>query len=140
MKKFYVLILFVVLTTITNAQETCLIFGSGGGISGISTTYKVLANGKVFKGSGRIEIKYTEVSKIKKKQAQKLFEALNTIKIEPFNHPGNMSYFIIIGEGNSGTKFLWGSNDFVVPKELEDLYRESTSKLSKLKYTPVKNQ
>lgn len=135
---FFISFLMAVYTTV-NCQENYIAFGSGGGYSGMATVYKLAQNGKVLKGTGKVDIKYTESGKFKKSQAKKIFAMLNNIETDAFSHPGNMYYFISYFKNGAETKYTWGASDFQVPEELSALYRETISKLSKLDFQPVQN-
>lgn len=139
MKVFILSTLFFIVCSLLQAQESYVVFGSGGGFTGIANVYKVDKNGNVLKGSARIDTNYTDAGKIKKSQAKKLFCKMNKVATTPFNHPGNMYYFISYFHNDKEIKYTWGENDFKVPEEIITLYRETVSKLSKLEYSPVKN-
>jgi hypothetical protein len=135
---FFSIFLFSVCLIIP-AQENYIVFGNGGGFSGLATVYKVYQDGKVLKGTGRVDIQYADMGKIKKSAAKKLFRRMNAIKSTSFNCPGNMYYYISLYKNGNEIKYLWGATDFKVPEEIRTFYRETVLILLELEYNPVKN-
>jgi hypothetical protein len=136
----FLLFIFFFSSTAVSAQEKYLAIGSGGGVTGSATVYKILPGGKVYKGNGLGEIKYTECSKIKKSRAKKIFsQASQLVKAtEEFNHPGNMYYFVTLSEGDKPQRITWGETGHPVNEGLKNLYTEIQTTVSALKYKPVK--
>jgi hypothetical protein len=75
------LILIIFILPDASAQSEYLVFGKGGGIVGEVTQYRILNNGKVFKGSGLANILYTQKGKIGKPEAKKIYADLQNIRI-----------------------------------------------------------
>jgi hypothetical protein len=133
-----VCILFV--GTTSYAQESYITAGNGGGFSGIINVYKLSPTGKVWRGKGTADIKYTECSKIKKKKA-KAFVARASKEINATGdskHPGNMYYFLSVSENGEDTKITWGDPAQPAPESVKKLYQEIVEAVSSLKYKPVK--
>ncbi|NJK87366.1 MAG: hypothetical protein HC906_16655 [Bacteroidales bacterium] len=126
-------------TIISQDNGKYLIVGQGGGITGKVQQYKITCNGEVLKGSGLIEINYSQSSDIGKKKAKKYFKRIKAVQTTPFKHPGNMYYFIEFFDEGEETKYTWGSNDFSTPEELKSLYKEIWGKISALEYKAIKN-
>jgi hypothetical protein len=121
------------------AQPEYLVFGKGGGISGEVTQYRILRNGKVYKGTGRVDILYTQKGKIHKSDAKEIYASLMNIPDSSFHHPGNVYYFIQVTGDSADVRYTWGDPDFEVSDTLGELYRNTFVKISKLKYKNIKN-
>lgn len=108
------------LTSDSNSQR--LIFGNGGGFTGIYTTYELFEDGNVFILLPDNTLQ--PLKKIRKKKARELFSQADKLKIaQPeFNHPGNMTWFITIQANGMITEYKWGDANNSVPNEIEDLY------------------
>ena len=102
--------------------------------------YKLFPNGKVLKGSGRIEMNYSEFSKIKKSAARKIFNELNEFNILSFSEPGNISYFINLYTEGKELNCTWGANGIKVPEELVNIYSNAISDFSKLTFRKLKKE
>jgi hypothetical protein len=135
-------ILFILCATnlMLSAQADYIVFGKGGGFTGAVTAYKVFQDGKVQKGSGLIEIDYSCTGKIKKSKAKKIFTNLDAIEIKPFNHPGNLYFFISFFRDGNEIKYTWGSVDYEAPEAITTLYNEAVSQLSKLDFNSEKKK
>jgi hypothetical protein len=132
--------IFLFVSTAVSAQEKYIAIGSGGGVTGSATVFKITPDGKVYKGHGLGEIKYTECSKLKKSRTKKIFtKASQHVKAAgEFNHPGNMYYFVTLSEGNKPQRITWGDAGHPVNEDLKNLYTEIQTTVSALKYKPVK--
>jgi len=124
----FILTLFVSCSTtgkVTNdTVSKHLIFGNGGGFTGIYTSYKIQEDGSVF--ALLPDSTFKPVKKLKKKEARSLFEQADKIKItQPvFNHPGNMTWFIKYRVNGAETVYIWGDSNVSVPTEIKDLYNK----------------
>ncbi|HEY3406106.1 MAG TPA: hypothetical protein VGK59_22120 [Ohtaekwangia sp.] len=132
--------LFLICTYNGIAQEKFISVGSGGGFAGTVTTYKIIPNGKVFKGSGLGDIKFTECGKIKKSAAKKFVSAVadQTRLNTSFSHPGNLYYFIRYTENGKEQTITWGDADHPVPADVKKLYEEIQASVTVIRYKPVK--
>jgi len=99
-----------------------LIFGNGGGFTGIYTTYELYEDGNVFILLPDNTLK--PLKKLRKRLARELFSQADKLKIaQPmFNHPGNMTWFIKIQANGIITEYKWGDANHSVPNEIKDLY------------------
>ncbi|MEO7988998.1 MAG: hypothetical protein ABI663_05615 [Chryseolinea sp.] len=141
MKLAYTILILSFFHSITStAQEKNITIGSGGGFAGTSTVYKITSSGKVFKGKGIGEIKYTECGKIKKAHALKYIQSVSeqTQSNEQFNHPGNLYYFVGYAENSKDHKVTWGDVGHPVPESIQKLYQEINSAISSLRFKPIK--
>ncbi|MBC7569187.1 MAG: FAD-binding oxidoreductase [Spirosoma sp.] len=105
--------------------------GSGGGFTGITTTYYLLENGKLFRKTNR-DTTYTVLDKIKATQRKQLFSAvLDTcqIKTTPYNQPGNVSRFVVFQNGDETHRVTWATGDTAVPASYPKFYQSFMSML-----------
>ena len=81
--------------SIDDLPEKQLIFGNGGGMSGMVKTYTLLENGQLFHKNSLTE-EATELESISKKEAKTCFADLEQLSLSEmnFDHPGNMYYFL----------------------------------------------
>lgn len=105
--------------------------GSGGGFTGMTTTYYLLNNGKLFRKSNR-DTTYTALGRIKATQREQLFDAvLDTchIKTTPYDQPGNLSRFVVFQNGDETHRATWATGDTAVPASYPKFYQSFMSML-----------
>ncbi len=140
MKLLYIFFsLFILTSTDSFAQEKSVTIGSGGGIVGTATVYKITPDGKVLKGKGIGEIKYTECAKLKKARASKYIQSAfeQTQSTPEFNHPGNLYFFIGYAENTFERKVTWGDSSNSVPDSIQKLYQEINAMLNSIRFKPI---
>jgi len=120
------------------AQPDYLVIGKGGGFSGEVLQYRISPGGKVYKGSGLADIRYTLKGKIRRSEARKLFDDMANIKDSTFHHPGNMYYFIHKVGNDCKTEYTWGENGYEVAGSLKTIYINTIGRLSEVDFKPVK--
>jgi len=136
---YLILILFFSAQPELSAQPEYLVFGKGGGLAGGVTQYRLLSSGKVYKGSGMVDVLYAQKGKIGKSDAKKILEDLKNLPDTTFNHPGNVYYFIQFPGDTADIRYTWGDPDYQVPDALNELYRISTDQVARLTYKTLKN-
>jgi hypothetical protein len=132
---------FIFFTSFTaSAQDNFITLGSGGGITGAVTSYKITPKGKVFRGNGVGEIRYVECSKVKRSFAKENIASVHSEakKNAPFNHPGNVYYFIVYHDKGVEYKVTWGDTEHPVPDNVRKLYEIMQKEVSTLPYKPIK--
>jgi hypothetical protein len=134
MRKKFLFLFFMLYSCLVFAQGEYILFGSGGGITGQVSAYKIYTNGKVLKGKGKLEITYSETGKIKKKEARQIFKDVSKTLNTPFSHPGDMYYFIQKVSEGSDQKYTWGSADYEVSEAIGNIYNSVMKKLSSTSY------
>ena len=104
-----------------------LVFGNGGGFTGIYTTYELCEDGSLF--SLHTDQTKQVVKKLRKKQTREILEPAGKIKTaQPaFDHPGNMTWFIKYQVDGTVTEYKWGDSNSVVPNEIKDFYNQLNS-------------
>jgi hypothetical protein len=104
-----------------------LIFGNGGGFTGMYTSYELNEDGRLF--SLLADSVQHQVKKLRKKQTSEIFAQADKLKMtQPaFNHPGNMTSFIRYKSGGVLTEYSWGDPGISVPAEITNLYSQLNS-------------
>jgi len=99
--------------------------GSGGGFTGLTTTYYLLDNGKLFRKTNR-DTTYTALGKLKATRRKQLFSAvLDTCQIKEasYNQPGNVSRFVLFQHGDETHRVTWAASDSAVPASYPKFYQ-----------------
>ncbi len=101
-----------------------LIFGSGGGFTGVYISFEIHKDGHVFKILP--DNSQNEVKKLRKKQTREIFTQANKLKLNQpaFNHPGNMTWFIKYKIAGDSSEFKWGDSNFSPPNEIKEFYTQ----------------
>lgn len=133
MKPTYVFSLFILLLfigcksqqyTFEELPEKYIQFGSGGGVTGMVTTFTLLPNGQLFKNNS-ITKEYTELQKVPKDKVKLLFKMLADLKQTntPIEQPGNMFAFLEDIDGKSTYRTVWDTANPQVSEEIRTLYK-----------------
>ena len=112
---------------------TQIVFGHGGGFTGMVHEYALLENGyivKIEKDTATQRI----VKKIGKKKAATYFAAVDSMRLHTwlYNVPGNIYHYIVLKrEGKKDNKIVWdgGGNDPHAPKNIEEYYKNLSAEL-----------
>lgn len=98
-----------------------IIFGNGGGFSGIENSLLINDDGKVFELKDR-RTNYTFIKKLSSDDVDQLFQAVNTLGLMEVdkNTPGNTYKFIEIKTDNSENRLVWTSDN--VSNDIQILY------------------
>ncbi len=118
-------------TTKTNNSEMKYCVGRGGGFTGDFEEYILYENGKVYKRDFVYErdVFYKQLSAL---DTEYLLNKIDELSLygEDINHPGNMSYYLEVRQGNNTiNKIIWGAHSYYPPKELEAFHKEFFEKL-----------
>lgn len=107
-----------------DATSEKLVFGSGGGFTGMYVSFEIDKDGRVF--NILPDKSLNEVKKLRKRQTREIFAEAGQLKISQpaFNHPGNMTWFIKYSITGDSTEFKWGDANFSVPGEIKDFYTQ----------------
>lgn len=102
-----------------------IIFGEGGGFTGIETAYTLLENGQIFKQVG-VESTYKELRSIKPKTAKSIFEKVHSLQLYKMDieRPGNLYYFLQEVNEAIDSRVVWGSGNYVPPPSVIAVYKE----------------
>jgi hypothetical protein len=84
-------------------------------------------NGQVLKSEGRALPVLLE--DVKRKKARSIFEAAQALDLHKidFKHPGNTYSFIEIADSTGNHRVTWGSADFPVDPNIQDIYQQLNS-------------
>ncbi len=106
-----------------NFTRKQLVFGSGGGITGMVKQHALLEDGYLFTKTN-LEDTYTYVSKVSKRKCKGYFNQsqLLNIKDVAFSHPGNRYFFLEYKDTLSTNRITWGDGQHTPPEEITDLY------------------
>jgi len=108
-----------------------IIIGSGGGVTGAVTTYKIYEDGSLFENHTlNVNQPQKKLSVLKEvKELQNQFDALNidTIKL---NAPGNMYFFVGYEKDGIDHRCTWGANDVETPENLKTFYTNLMNTIS----------
>ena len=101
-----------------------IIFGSGGGFSGLLIEYILLENGQLFKKTSA-DKKIMEGKAISSQQTKQVFNNYSFLKIgnAKHNHPGNLYYFIRYKRKDKGHEVVWGDNTYPMDPQIKVYYQ-----------------
>lgn len=118
--------------TIEELPDQQLYFGSGGGFTGAVNEYMLLDNGQLYKHDGG---EYTEVPKVKKKKAEKLFKTYYDLKLDSlqFRRPGNMYYYLRMKDKEEEFFTSWGNPAVLPDSAIGVLYDDLMGLVRKVK-------
>jgi len=115
---------------IDNLPEEQIIFGNGGGVTGVTVTYILLSNGQLFK-TNAWQKDTAELTKIKPKLAKEYFKQIEELDWEKtdINKPGNIYHFLSYKTANNTHRATWGATNYEPPKPLKDIYKSLKQEL-----------
>lgn len=105
--------------------DSQIIFGSGGGFTGMVSTYVLLEDGRIFDKAPASE-SFTLLKKGEKKAARACFEQLSKMKMAEMvlDYPGNLYYFIELKAPETAPyRLTWGDMNTAIPDEVSALYQ-----------------
>ncbi len=94
-----------------------VVFGVGGGVTGIVTSYTLKSDGSLYKGDEFLK-------KIAKKDVKNMFKKLSDIADYKYSKPANMYQFLELRTANSNNKIVWGLGDKGVDNHIFVIYDE----------------
>ena len=91
--------------------ESRIVFGHGGGFSGLEKTYALLENGALFELT-KMGQEYIKLDKVPKEQVSQLLTNFNFLKFDELklNEPGNTYKFIELNVNGSQNRIVWGNS------------------------------
>jgi hypothetical protein len=106
------------------ADQVGLVWGSGGGITGKVTSYKLLESGNITRSMG-VDGSTTDIKPIKAKVAKAMFSAAKDLSLAEVaqNTPGNMYYFLELVVDGKTNRITWGEAGTEVPSKVKDFYQ-----------------
>jgi hypothetical protein len=106
-----------------NYGKSQLIIGSSGGVSGMIREYSLLDNGQLFLSKG-VKGEWKALKKIKKPETHEIFNKVDDLGLATlkFNHPGNMTYYILIKQPPRSNEIKWGESGVKTPEAIKEFY------------------
>ena len=106
-----------------NYKERQLAVGSSGGVTGMLKEYVLLDNGQLFLSKG-LNGEWKEMAELKKSKTKEIFTKAGELKIASlkFNHPGNMTYYLILKQPPRSNEVKWGETGVVPPDGISAFY------------------
>ena len=100
-----------------------ILFGTGGGFTGIESTYVLQQNGQLFKAIS--DTSFQELSVIDKQKTKEYFKQLRELDLDEIdlNAPGNLYYFLEEKKREKSHRLIWGANGADVPEGVLELHR-----------------
>jgi hypothetical protein len=114
-----------VYTTAASYRGDKLIFGGGGGFTGVVVSYVLYGNGKLYRQAAVKGQPEVFLKKINTATRKKLFAKADAIyrATAASQHPGNMTDFLEIDKSRKESKkYSWGEAGYQPPADLKELY------------------
>jgi hypothetical protein len=111
--------------TLQNMPKTQLIFGSGGGFTGMTTEYCLLENGQLYE-TNTFTQEMVEMRPARKSKTDKMFTCVTKMDIEKIqcDMPGNMYYYIVYKTEHIHHRITWGDPTAKIDDGLKKCYHE----------------
>lgn len=117
--------------------DTQLRFGSGGGITGMTTEYLLLKNGQVFTRASRAGSgEWRELDHVEKAEVRALYRTWENESVfkEDVQQPGNMYYFIAMKKDSLEYRQSWGASGYQPNESLKSFFDRA---MNLVKVTPA---
>lgn len=100
-----------------------MVVGSSGGVTGMMKEYVLLDNSHLFLSKG-LKGEWKELRILKKSITKEIFTKagelnLSTVK---FNHPGNITYYLILKQPPRSNEIKWGETGISPPEDISSFY------------------
>lgn len=107
----------------TEFPKDQIVFGNGGGFTGMVTTYVLQQNGQLFQES--MDTTFDELAIIPKKECKLLFEQYRNLKVDTLelNNPGNMYRFLKLSNVDTTYHSVWGDGMVFPPDTVQAFYQ-----------------
>lgn len=107
------------------AAPNDIIFGSGGGITGQYTEYRVHNDGTIERKNFTTEA-YEPYAKADRNDVLPLFAELDRLALQDvrFSHPGNMTKYIEVHDGTAVNRVKWGDPNAPVRPDIEAFFKQ----------------
>lgn len=113
-----------------NLPEEQIIFGNGGGVTGVEVNYILLNNGQLFK-TNAWQKDTTELTKISASTAKNYFKQMADLDWEKIdvNEPGNIYYFLSYKTIENIHRATWGATGYEPPEGIKSIYQSLRKEL-----------
>jgi hypothetical protein len=101
---------------ITNTGVEEIHFGTGGGFTGVETTYKLNRKGNIIDENNKI------IYNMNKRDLTFVFEQAEKNKNTKINKPENLYSFLVIVSKTQRNRIVWGYETYDVPKKIKELH------------------
>lgn len=111
-----------------NLPDEQLIFGSGGGFTGMTKEYMLLKNGQLFVREGRAGSgEWKEMPEVEKGSAKALYRTWESNEMfkEDVREPGNRYYFLTMKKDSLEYRQSWGASGYQPEESLQSLYQRA---------------
>ena len=133
MKQTFLLVLIVFsLSSCATAQDISpidykkkqIIFGNGGGFTGMVNTYVLLQNGRLYQQKS--DTTYSELSIVNKKECKTVFKKYKKAQSDTVhvNNPGNIYYFMEFVGKDTTHRVVWGGGGETPPDTVKAFHKE----------------
>lgn len=102
-----------------------VVFGKGGGISGIYDEYFIDTKGDLYKKDASTAA-YSLIKSLPQKQIKEVYREIkkNDLYKVAFNNPYSYSYFIEIFDNDKSNRIVWGNANNPPPAEVTTVYQK----------------
>lgn len=102
----------------TDFKDRQILFGSGGGFTGVETTYILMENGQLFQAN--LDETFVELHVLDKSTTKDFFDRLTDCNMAEmdFNKPGNMYFFLEEKGKKVNKRLVWGDQRSGRPSDM----------------------
>ena len=111
-----------------NYKAIQLTIGSSGGVTGTIKEFTLLDNGYLFLSKG-VTGEMKEQKIIRRSETHRIFQKAEDLGLGKlkFNHPGNMTYYIILKKPKVTSTIKWGESGISAPAGIKEFYDQLLS-------------
>ena len=104
-------------------KSSQLIIGSSGGVTGNIQEFTLLDNGHLFMSKG-LSGEVKELPKVGRSTTRDFFKTAHSLGIGSlqFNHPGNITYYLILKTATSKNTVKWGESAILPPAGIKEFH------------------
>jgi hypothetical protein len=106
-------------------QPKSLQFGSGGGVSGLVSKYRLEEDGNLYK-TDPVSGEEAKVDHLRRRKVRSLFQACESLAPceNGFDEPENYYYFLMMDTAGESCGWVWGEQTENDIEEVKDLYQQ----------------
>ena len=110
----------------STAAPDYFVLGSGGGITGQYTEYRVHNDGTIEQKNFTTQA-YEHYAKVDRSEVLPLFGELEKLALQDFqfSHPGNMTQYIEVHDGTAVNRVKWGDRNAPVRPDIESFFEKA---------------